>query len=305
MNLDDAIRQACDTVGIIPPKVTKFGKWVQTDTRSGKNGKGDGRIFVNDLSVTAFNWQTSEKATVWLKDAKTSIERKEISRKIEQSDREKEQAARRASQIANKLISGASLTTHSYLKRKGFPDERVLVVKAEMVAEIGGKYLVPDGARKAIVVPARIGQMVHSAQLIWEDGTKKFLAGGRIGGTWHRLARGTDTWLCEGMATGLSLRTALKSLNRNDSVLMCFSASNLVIVAAQQTYGRCFIVADNDKPLDQFGGIGAGEHYAKHTGKPYLMPAGIGDDINDVHQRDGIFAVQRLITNFLRGGAMA
>jgi putative DNA primase/helicase len=300
MNLDDAIRQACDTVGIIPPKVTKYGKWVQTDTRSGKNGKGDGRIIVDDLKAVAWNWQTGETATVWLKEARTDVERRIISQQIKDSTREREQAAKRASQIANKLNIGASLTTHSYLKRKGFKDERALVVKAEMVAEIGGKYLVPEGARKAIFIPARIGQVIHSGQLIWEDGTKKFLAGGRIGGTWHRLARGTDTWLCEGMATGLSLRTALKSLNRNDSVLMCFSASNIVIVAAQQTYGRCFIVADNDKPLEQFGGIGAGEHYAKRAGKPFFKPPNIGDDFNDLHQREGVFAAQRLITDFLR-----
>lgn len=305
MTLDDAVRQACDAVGIIPPKETKFGRWVPTDTLAGKNGKGDGRIIVNDDNVTSWNWQTGEKATIWLKEPKTKVERQAIARNVQQSEREKEHAAKRASQIANKLNIGATLTTHSYLKRKGFKDERALVVKAELVAEIGGEYLVPEGARKAIFIPARIGQVIHSGQLIWEDGTKKFLAGGRIGGTWHRLARGTDTWLCEGMATGLSLRTALKSLNRNDSVLMCFSASNIVIVAAQQTYGRCFIVADNDKPLEQFGGIGAGEHYAKRAGKPYLMPPSIGQDINDVHQAEGIFAVQRLITNFLRGGAMA
>lgn len=300
MNLDDAIRQACDSVGIIAPKVTKYGRWIQTDTGSGKNGKGDGRLIVNEDNVTAFNWQTSEKATVWLKDERTEIERRAVAKQIQEGQIEKEQAAKRAAQIAGKLIVGAKLTTHSYLKRKGFRDEYAMVVRAEEVAGLGGKYLVPDGARQAIIVPARIGQMVHSAQLIWEDGTKKFIAGGRIGGTWHRLARGADTWLCEGLATGLSLRTALKSLNRNDSIQVCFSASNICMVARSMR-GRCFIAADNDKPLRQFDGRGAGEHYARKAGKPYLMPAAIGDDVNDVHQRDGIFAVQRLISDFLRG----
>jgi putative DNA primase/helicase len=203
MNLDEAIRQACDSVGIIPPKVTKYGKWIQTDTGSGKNGKGDGRIIVNDENVTAFNWQTSEKATVWLKEERTEIERRAISREIQQSEHVKEQAKKRASQIAGKLVTGAKLTAHAYLKRKGFRDECVLVVKADQVIDIGGRYLVPDGASKAIVIAARIGQMVHSAQFIWEDGTKKFIAGGRIGGTWHGLARGADTWLCGGLGYGL------------------------------------------------------------------------------------------------------
>jgi hypothetical protein len=33
------------------------------------------------------------------------------------------------------------------------------------------------------------------------------------------------------------------------------------------------------------------------------MPATVGHDINDLHQREGIFALQRLISDFLRGQA--
>lgn len=302
MKLHDAVREACDSVGIIPPdQVNRFGRWIQTDTLSGKNGKGDGRLIINDENVTAYNWQTSEKATVWLDGPKTRIERRAIAARSDGDRVEKERAAKQASQIANKLVVGAKLTTHPYLRSKGFPEERVLVCSADMVAEIGGRYLAPSGAKKAIVVPARIGQMVLSAQLIWEDGTKKFIAGGKIGGTWHRLSRGTDTWFCEGLATGLSLRAALKSLSRVDSVRMCFSASNVALVARQQQYGRSFILADNDKPLPQFENVGAGEHYARQAAKPYVMPPVVGDDINDLHQREGVFAMQRLLSDFLKG----
>lgn len=300
MNIDEAIQQACDAVGIMPAKVAKFGAWMTTDTMSGSNGKGDGRIIVDGMKAIAWNWQTGQKATVWLNGACTEVERREIDRRIKEANRKKDIAAVRAARIATKLIAWATLSEHLYLKNKGFQKEQALVVGATDVAHIAGKYIVPRGARRAIIIPARVGQVAHSAQLIWEDGTKKFLSGGRINGASHRLASGTDTWLCEGLATGLSLRTALKSLNRNASILICFSASNICAVARSVT-GRCFVVADNDKPMPQFSGRGTGEHFARMTGVPYIMPPTVGHDLNDMHQHEGIFAVQRLISDFLRG----
>lgn len=301
MNIDEAIQQACDAVGIMPTKVAKFGAWVTTDTMSGKSGKGDGRIKVDGLKAIAWNWQTGARAAVWLAGERTEVERQAISREIQKAKIKREQAAKRASEISTKLLAIARPATHPYLAKKGFRDECALIVMVDDVIRIGGKYLVPNkGGGKAVIVPARIGQMVHSAQLIWEDGAKKFIAGGRIGGTSHRLARGVDTWLCEGLATGLSLRAALKSLNRRDSVLVCFSASNICAVA-KSVSGRCFVVADNDKPMPQFSGRGTGEHYARMTGVPYIMPPTVGHDLNDMHQHEGIFAVQRMISEFLRG----
>jgi putative DNA primase/helicase len=156
-------------------------------------------------------------------------------------------------------------------------------------------------------VPARIDAHVVSAQLIWGDGTKKFLYGGEMGGASHRIASGADTWLCEGYATGLSLRAALWGLNRHDTILLCFSAANIAKVAPA-VRGRCFIAADNDAPPkanpDQFGGLGTGEFYARKSGRPYLMPPEQGQDVNDLHTAAGIFAVQRLISNLLREAKM-
>lgn len=299
MNMHNAIAEACSQVGIIPPKVIKYGRWLLTDTLSGKNGRGDGRVIVNDESVTGWNWQTGLKATVWLKSERSISEQRQIRESIARNEAEKRDAAKRATIVANKIILASKLHSHEYLASKGFPTERALIVGAETVQEIGGSYLIPKHGRRAVVVPARIGQSVTSLQLIWEDGTKKFIAGGRIGGASHRVSRGRDTWLCEGFSTGLSLRTAIRSLNRSDSILCCFSASNIEVVA-NGVPGRSFIAADNDKPLDQFKGLGAGEFYAKKAEKPFLMPAHIGFDVNDLHQAGGIFAVQKLITKFLR-----
>jgi putative DNA primase/helicase len=44
-----------------------------------------------------------------------------------------------------------------------------------------------------------------------------------------------------------------------------------------------------------------GEYYAKQTGLPYGMPPVVGTDFNDMHQRDSIFAVQRVLTSTMSG----
>ncbi|MER9079942.1 hypothetical protein [Mesorhizobium sp. M0895] len=303
MTVDEAITSACDQVGIVPPKVAGFGRWLKTDTMSGKSGKGDGRLIVNDLHVTAWNWQTGEKITVGLKEAFTPSERREISQKIKVENQRKRQRAQAAADKAAAMIARAGPAQHPYLAGKGFPHERALVIGAATVRDIGGdyaSYLLPDGGgERAIVIPARAGARVTSLQLIWEDGTKKFLWGGEMEQASHRIASGAFTWLCEGYATGLSLRSAVKSLHRNDGVLVCFSASN-VLAVSRMVKARRAILTDNDKPLPQYGGIGTGEYFAYRAEIPYLMPPLIGDDLNDVHLRDGIYAVQRLVSNFLR-----
>lgn len=295
MTLDQAIEQACHDVGISPPRETTFGEWINTDTLAGKSGKGDGRVIVREHFVTAWNWQTGEKSTVSLRDGLSVKEQRAIAQSVARSKVKAEKDASRASGMANALIAAATLSTHPYLAAKGFRDERAMVVSASIVRETVGNYIVPAGGRNAVLIPARRGGTVTSAQLIWEDGTKKFLFGGEMGGASHRIATGVYTWLCEGYATGLTVRTALKGLNVRATVLCCFSASNIAAVA-MKVRGKAFVAADNDKPLEQFGWIGTGEHYARQTDLPYGMPPDVGTDFNDMHQRVGIFAVQRVLT---------
>lgn len=302
MNVSDAIHQACASVGIAPPKGGyRPGQWAKCDTLSGKSGKGDGRIVVDGNRVTAHNWQTGQNVTVWLKGEITAKDRRVVARQIEQEKEQKRARAERAAKVACRMVDAAESSTHPYFARKGFAAEKALVLDASTIRNLGGDYLVAGD--RAIVMPARIGSRISSVQLIWEDGTKKFLAGGEITGSCHRISKGADTWHCEGYATGLTLRTALKGLNRADTVLCCFSAGNLASVA-RNTNGRAFIVTDNDKPLKQFNWLGAGEYWAQQASKPYFMPPEIGTDLNDFHQAHGIFAVQKLIATFLREARM-
>jgi len=199
-----------------------------------------------------------------------------------------------------RLVSVASLGTHPYFAAKGFPTERALIVSASDAAMIGGETLVPEGATRAIVIPARIRDRLASCQLIWDDGTKRFLFGGEMGGASFRMAQGRDTWLCEGYATGLSLRAALQAMSRRDTILCCFSAHNVAEVA-RGVQGRAYVAADRDKPLPHYDGLGTGEHYARMTGFHYAIPDEIGQDLNDVHNGHGIFAVQRFLKVALQG----
>lgn len=303
MNVHEAIEQACASVGIKPPRSYRHGQWAKTDTLAGKGGKGDGRVMVDDLKVVGWNWQTGLKATAWLRDrdSLTPLERRQFAERKAKDEADHKERASRAAHVADRLIAAAKIGTHSYLMRKGFPAEQANVLPASAVAEIGGSYLTVEGGRSAIVIPARIGARIASAQIIWEDGAKKFLAGGEMGGAVHRLATGRETWLCEGFATGLSLRAVLKALNRSATILCCFSASNIATVA-RSIEGRCFIAADHDPvpKADPFGGLGTGEHYAKVSGRPYTMPPDLGTDFNDMHVRAGIFAVQKHIRDFVR-----
>jgi putative DNA primase/helicase len=296
--LEDAIDKACSAVGINPPKRREYGKWLQTDTLSGKNGKGDGRVIINETHVTAHNWQTGENVTVGMGGDMDKRDRQKIAKQIEFAKRKQQADARRAAQIAESLVGTARVAGHPYLAAKGFRDEKAMVIAVADVRRIGGDYLVPEpDCTSAIIVPARVESRITSAQLIWENGTKKFLFGGSTSGAVHRLCSGVDTWLCEGYATAITLRTALHGMKVKPTVLCCFSASNIVTVAGH-CQGRTFIAAENDKLLPQFGGLGASEFYARKTSLPFGKPL-IGSDFNDLYQQSGIFAVQRCLTSIM------
>ena len=180
--------------------------------------------------------------------------------KAAKEDRERQQAA---ATLAERLILKATVQIHPYLERKGFPHATGLVLQ---------DYL---------LVPMRHHQSgaLQSLQRIAEDGSKRFLSGGKAGGAVFALgrSRGNDApWFCEGYATALSVKAALKQLSLNAPVVACFSAANLQAVAH-----KGYVVADNDSS-------GTGERYAKATGLPYWMPPDVDTDANDFHLAYGI-----------------
>jgi putative DNA primase/helicase len=182
-----------------------------------------------------------------------------------------EQRAKQASvaREAQALVRDAIISGHPYLIRKGFPDRATLVREGRLVIPVRDV----DDYRQII-----------SAQLIDENGEKRFLTGGRTRGGIHRLgaARASRVVLCEGYATGLSLDLALLRLSGAHAVIVCFSANNLVFVASR--FPGAVVCADNDESR-------AGEKAADRTGLRWIMPPEIGTDFNDMHQRQGLYSV--------------
>jgi putative DNA primase/helicase len=140
MTIDEAIEQACRDVGICPPKKTGFGKWLNTDTLAGKSGKGDGRVIVQEHFVTAWNWQTGLKSTVSLRDGLSAKEQRAVAQKVARSKAKAEKDAARAVEQAEALIAAATLSTHSYLTAKRFPDEQAMVLAAPEIRKLAGHH---------------------------------------------------------------------------------------------------------------------------------------------------------------------
>lgn len=254
-----------------------------TDKPKGKNGAyfwdGERGWVWNWSGEARVQWFHDDKATPWTEAEKAAWKAKRQAAQASQ-DQDYQRAALRAAE----LIRNAKPTEHNYLHRKGFADVQGLV-----------------GADGALLVPMRnlITNNVQGVQLIrWDEAamafTKKMIPGMRAKGAVYRMGDRTapETILCEGYATGLSIVAALRSVGLRASVLVCFSAHNLELIAPQLK-GRAYVFADHDKS-------GTGEKSAQATGLPYCMSPVMGEDANDLHARAGLFAVCQLLMEVRR-----
>ncbi len=268
MNLREAIIGA----GMTPPRHIPEGRFV----RFPGAGKGSGntagwcRLITPTLAVFG-DWSTGLTET-W-RDA-GHIDTAESRRLLEQAN-QRERARRESERKrmvavaheAARIVASTVTGKHPYLARKGFPEKYGLIHEGRLV------------------IPMRHIQSAElwTLQMIDAEGEKRFLTGGRAKECVYRF--GSDrgrAWLCEGYATGLSLKAALERLPGPNQIIVCFSAGNLEHVAPAFQGG--VVCADNDAS-------GAGERAAKATGLPYAMPDEVGTDFNDMHQKHGIYAV--------------
>lgn len=225
------------------------------------------------------NWETGETVTWRAQRDERRIGMGTPPPSLAARRAEEEARANAAARTAVYKISKAIARTHPYLERKGFPKHLGLVHEG------------------LLLVPARIGNQVSSLQEIAEDGAKRNLPGGRMGGASFPIGSGRSEVLCEGYATGLSIKAALAAIHLPVRVTCCFSASNMATLAEQRRHA--VILADNDKPVAQFGGVGTGEFYARRTGLPWAMPQEVGTDANDLHLVSGLPALQRLLLDLM------
>jgi putative DNA primase/helicase len=298
MTLHDAMAQACAEVGIKPPRRPYPGKWAHTDTHE-KNGKGDGRvlIFDDETGGIVFNWQTGVQKRFTVNgtgEGKTAPRARDP-----EKERQREAEAREVLDVCERIVKACRQDRHAYLARKGFPDEIGLVIyhPSDHMPERLARAL-PQGEGPFLIVPGRIDGKLTTVQFITAEGEKKNILGGQMGGAAHRIATGRETWVCEGIATALSVRAALRLLGRSATVLSAFSASNVAKVA--KGIPGSVIAADHDKPLEQLHGLGTGEFYARASERVWVMPPERGD-FNDMHVSAGLRAVAVLLREVRAG----
>lgn len=295
MSLHEAMIEACAAVQIKPPNRTKVGEWVKTPVvgKPASNGSGRVLIFDDGKGGIAWNWisGTEQRFTV---NGTAGASEARAPRPDPEQERQRERERAEVARICEVIVGACRQEPHPYLAAKGFPEEmglviddpRPLIPDHQLGRDIA--FRLPEGAGPWLIVPGRYGKRVTTLQLIDAEGGKKNIYRGQMQGAAHRIATGRETWVCEGIATALTVRAALRLLGRSATVLSAFSASNVAKVAKGLT--GSIVAADHDKPLEQLHGLGTGEFYAKGTGRVWTQPPALGD-FNDMQMSDGLRAV--------------
>ena len=293
MSIHDAMISACRAVGIEVPRKVETGRWCPSPVEGKGRNNTSGRVMINDDGKTgvAWNHQTGRHQRFWV--GGSSVAPPPVQSDPE-ADRRRAQEQREVEAACLRIVKACDQTQHPYLARKCFAEEMGLVIadpRPLMPSSPLGDAMsaaLPEGDGPLLVVPGRIGQRLTTMQFITPDGAKKNILRGQMGGAFHRIATGRETWVCEGIATALSVRAALRLLGRSATVLSAFSAGNVGKVSSG-LHGSV-VAADHDAPNDGLGGLGAGEYYARKSGRAWSMPPVVGD-WNDLHQAEGLRAV--------------
>lgn len=192
-------------------------------------------------------------------------------------------AARNAVDILQRTI----IDKHPYFDAKGFPDEL-------------GPVFTDDKGRRKLCIPMRADGRIVGLQTISDQPAhtingkdvpafeKRFLYGQRLDQCVNTMDNHGPKFYCEGFATALSVRAALTAIKTRYTVIVCFTAGNMLKVA--KNHGEGIVIADNDMPSQQVphaGGMGL--KVAQDIGLPFWISDREKEDFNDHAQRVGLF----------------
>ncbi|WP_410198468.1 primase-helicase zinc-binding domain-containing protein [Aeromonas caviae] len=201
-----------------------------------------------------------------------------------QAEQLRQKAARRAAAIMRDCEPGqAPYLVH---KRLRWPHG---AINRTLIREGGENF--PAGS---LVIPLinEAAELVN-VQLIRDDGTKRYLAGGQKAGAFHRIEGGELVAICEGYATGLSIHQATGA-----SLYCAMDCGNLAAVAQiasrQHPKARILLCGDNDEHTQGNPGKTKAEQAAAAIGGLVALPP-IAGDWNDYHQAHGLTATKEAI----------
>jgi len=223
-------------------------QWVRVKTLDKPNKKNGAYIFDGKFGAI-INFATHESHITYKEDENyvpTVQDRAKRELANQERIRRQEEAKRKAAFI----LRSAVLMQHPYLLRKGFEDKGYVW-------------------NNLLILPMRIDGRLVGCQMIQEDGTKRFLSGQITKGASLVIDNKGPDFICEGFATGLSVRRALKSIKVRYKIHICFSANNMIEVAKGLNEPR--VIADNDE---------VGVRTAKKIASHYWVGEA-GQDFND------------------------
>ena len=247
-------------------------------------------------SVWFQNFRTGQSET-WTEKSKRELspeERSAIARRLVETRKQREaelnQQHAKAAETARTIYAAAiKCEDHPYLARKGVQTTTALKIYPQS---------------GALIVPAYNDKKeISTLQFISDDGSKKFLPGGRKGGCFFPIGfkiEGGPLLICEGLATGLSLHECT-----GYAVLVAFDAGNIqpaAVTARQWFPGRDIVIAaDNDCETDGNPGISKATAAAEAIKGRIVVPPvnGKAADWNDVHKAQGIEAVRDAFSTVL------
>jgi len=258
----------CRMHGVVIDCLPPVGRWKRFKTEDKPHSRNGAVKWMGDHGHVQ-NHATMTEVASWRPDDtdKFTVDHRALAAAAAAAaaaERERAAARERAARKAQWILDQCQQAQHAYLERKGFKDERGLV------------WITPRGP--VLVVPMRVGADLVGCQLISEAGEKKFLSGQRTTDAAFVIGHHGAQVLCEGYATGLSVRVALAAAKVQRQIVVTFSANNLKRMARP----GALVVADNDAS-------GTGERVARETGLPYWLSDTVGEDFNDFHQRAGLF----------------
>ncbi len=302
-NAMDAFRAEIEAAGLRPDPLLADGILHRCPVE-GKPHAQDG-AYVLHLDFPASGWwlnyRTGEagkwKAKLGRKPSKA--EQQALKNRIETDSRTRlEEKAKRqteAAEAARKILAEApECTEHAYLSGKG-------------LKPCPGLKLAHDG-RLMVPVYGSDGKLV-SLQYIANDGEKRFLTGGRKkGGFFVIKGKFSPLFICEGVATGLSIGESTKG-----TVLCAFDAGNLEPVAAfvrQKFPSREIVIcADDDHANPENPGVNKATAAAlavdaliavPHFQEPFDGTGKPRTDFNDLHQTEGVDQVREQLARAVK-----
>lgn len=268
----------CRLHGVIVDHMPPIGTWKRYPTHD-KPTHRNGAVKYMGTHAFIQNHATMTEIEVWHAEGDSVMDPNKARKLVEAAHRDIKDKQEKAAQKAAHILHNCQVGFHPYLAKKGFKDEQGYIWKHETEGLL-------------LAIPMRVGQRLVGCQIINEEGGKKFLFGQRTSGATFTFDNHGPHVLCEGYATALSIKTAMKALKRRYTLHVCFSAGNMKKVA--ETLSGGFIAADNDASR-------TGQNTAEQIGWPYWMPDTEGMDANDVHQRDGLFKFSQSLDKVIRG----